>query len=112
MITTMQMYWLVTLDSILTMCGLIAAITAIATFITIGMMMDEALSPRVPAICGAICLFFLIASTFIPTTKQMATIIIIPRIANSEKVQTVGNRLYDLAVEWMDELRPVKEETK
>ena len=45
---------------------------------------------------------------FTPTTKQMAAVIVVPKIANSEKVQTVGNRLYDLAVEWMDELRPAR----
>jgi hypothetical protein len=38
----------------------------------------------------------------------MAAILIIPRVANSEKVQTVGNHLYDLACEWMEELRPAK----
>ena len=42
----------------------------------------------------------------------MAAIIIVPRIVNSEKVQTVGNRLYDLAVEWMDELKPRKNGAK
>lgn len=50
---------------------------------------------------------------FIPTTKTMAAMYIIPSVANNEKVQTVGNRLYDLAIEWMDELKPAKkEETK
>ena len=47
---------------------------------------------------------------FTPTTKQMAAVLVVPRIANSEKVQTAGNKLYDLAVEWMDELRPHKAE--
>lgn len=32
----------------------------------------------------------------------------VPKIANNEKVQAAGNKLYDLAVEWMDELRPRK----
>jgi hypothetical protein len=30
----------------------------------------------------------------------------VPKIVNSEKLQTAGNKLYELAVEWMDELRP------
>ena len=45
---------------------------------------------------------------FTPTTKQMAAVVVVPKIANSEKVQTVGNKLYDLAVEWMDELKPAR----
>ena len=54
---------------------------------------------------------FLIAITvaiFTPNTKQMAAILIIPQIANSEKVEKIGNGLYDLAVEWMNELKPSK----
>jgi hypothetical protein len=45
---------------------------------------------------------------FTPSTKQMAAIMIVPKIANNEKVQTIGNKVYDLAVEWMDELKPAK----
>lgn len=45
---------------------------------------------------------------FTPTTKQMAAVVVVPKIANSEKVQMAGNKLYELAVEWMDELRPRK----
>jgi hypothetical protein len=40
----------------------------------------------------------------------MAAILIIPKIANSEKVEKIGNGLYDLAVEWMNELKPAKKE--
>lgn len=47
---------------------------------------------------------------FTPTTKQMAAVVVVPKIANSEKVQVAGNKLYELAVEWMDELRPHKAE--
>jgi hypothetical protein len=49
---------------------------------------------------------------FIPSTKQMAAIMIVPKIANSEKVQTIGNKVYDLAVEWMEELKPNKKESE
>ena len=47
-----------------------------------------------------------------PTTREMAAIIMVPAIANNEKVQTVGNKLYDLAAEWLDELKPKKGEGK
>lgn len=50
-----------------------------------------------------------VLNAFIPTTRGAAAIVIVPAIANSEKVQTVGNKLYDLAAEWLDELRPKKE---
>ena len=47
-----------------------------------------------------------VLNSFIPTTREAAAIVMVPAIANSEKIQTVGNRLYELAVQWMDELRP------
>lgn len=50
-----------------------------------------------------------VLEAFMPTTREMAAIIMVPAIVNNEKVQTVGNKLYDLATEWLDELRPKKE---
>lgn len=49
-----------------------------------------------------------ILNALLPSTREIAAILIVPRIANSEKVQQADNKLYDLAVEWMDELRPKK----
>jgi hypothetical protein len=31
---------------------------------------------------------------------------VVPKIVNSEKLQTAGNKLYELAVEWMEQLKP------
>ena len=53
-----------------------------------------------------------VLKALVPTTREMAAIIMVPAIANNEKVQTVGNKLYDLATEWLDELRPKKEKAK
>lgn len=53
-----------------------------------------------------------VLEALIPTTREMAAIVMVPAIANNEKVQTVGNKLYDLAAEWLDELRPKKKKTK
>lgn len=49
-----------------------------------------------------------VLETLIPTTREMAAIVMVPAIVNNEKVQLVGNRLYDLAAEWLDELKPKK----
>ena len=46
------------------------------------------------------------ANALTPSTREMAAIIIVPKIANSEKVQTAGNKLYELALEWMEALMP------
>ena len=45
---------------------------------------------------------------FVPTTKEMAGIVVIPKIYNSEKVQTIGTELYNLAIDWMKEIHKSK----
>lgn len=49
---------------------------------------------------------------FTPTTKEMAAIIVIPKIANSESVQQLGDGIVDLAKQWLKELAPKKEPTE
>lgn len=50
---------------------------------------------------------------FTPTKEEMAAIIVIPKIANSETVSEIGDGMKTLAAEWLEELRPnKKEETK
>ena len=55
------------------------------------------------------CIFGTVVNLFVPSTKEMAAIIIIPKVANSEKIENIGNGLYNLALEWMEELRPSTE---
>lgn len=109
MITTTEMYWLVTLDSIVHASFVFAVISVLASFGAIGYALEEGRFFWLPLM--TIGMFFLSAAavTFVPTTKQAAAIMIVPKIVNNEKVQMVGNQLYDLAVEWMEELRPKKE---
>jgi len=108
-ITAMQMYWIVILDNIID--GVVAVMViagACSLALTIATVMDE-LPEWFPI--PPICVFFasILLLMFTPSTKQMAAILIVPRVVNNEKVQTVGNKLYDLAVEWMDGLKPKKE---
>ena len=112
MITPMQMYWLVTLNSIVTVSGIIAVVIGIIAFISVAIVLDDTLPPWMTIVLGVVAIFFAMVAAFTPSTKQMAAIILVPKIANNEKVQTVGNKLYDLAVEWMDELRPNRDGSK
>lgn len=109
MITAMQMYWIVILDNIIN--GVVAVMViagACSLALTIAVVVEE-LPKWFPI--PSICVFFasILLLMFTPSTKQMAAILIVPRVVNSEKVQIVGNKLYDLAVEWMGELKPKKE---
>lgn len=124
MITPVQMYWLTRLDTLCSMfvfVFIVSLITAIALVVTGGILRGEyatteqgwktgrRLHARIVPICLAISLLFGMLRSFTPTTAEMAAIIVVPKIVNNEKVQNVGNKIYDLAVEWMDELKPKKE---
>lgn len=108
MITTTQMYWLVTMDSIVHASAIIAIALGFMAFLTIPMVLDDGLPKWTPSAIALVAVAFALVAAFVPTTRQMAAIVMVPKIANSEKVQAAGNKLYDLAVEWMDELRPRK----
>ena len=129
MITPTQMYWLVKLDDmrhvlscVMWLPIVLAVVIGVMAFATFMMTIDgdretrkEAVSDiaRLAILCVSMLLIVValqVAVAFVPSTKQMAAIIVVPKIANSEKVQTVGNQLYDLAVEWMNELKPKKGE--
>lgn len=110
--TTMQMYWLVMLDSINIGSVFVCIIFGVCIFSMIGFAVDSCTCPTFVKVCAPLFMLFFLVSfatcVFLPSTKQMAAIMIVPKIVNNEKVQTIGNKVYDLAVEWMDELKPKK----
>lgn len=105
-ITPFEMYLITTLDSIYIASTIIAFACA---FLSIIFYM-EGFKWYFYTISLYVFIIAASAAIFIPSTKQIAAIFIIPKIANSEKVEKIGNGLYDLAVEWMNELKPTKKE--
>lgn len=62
-------------------------------------------------VCIVFSAFILLGATIsalIPTTKEMAAIVVIPKVANSQPVQDIGQGIVDLAKDWMIELSPKK----
>ena len=106
MITTTQMYWIVTLDSMIAAMVVLTLLFVIATVAAFGIAATANDHWWLPITSSIMLLVSIAGWTFTPSTKQIAAILVVPKIVNSEKFQTAGNRLYDLAVEWMDELRP------
>lgn len=116
MITPTQMYWITRLDGI-NEVGIFLIILA-STALLVGPIIMELFNDFIDEKKLSLhfrsifkwalptFLFGLAIVTFVPSTKQMAAILLIPGIVNNEKIQQTGNKLYDLAVEWMDELRP------
>lgn len=128
MITTTQMYWLTRLDGfkcvleapacVITAIAAIWAIAGIAHLLAAwewhdeGDIRDAFRKLKIVGALSFVTFLLFTFSAFIPSTREMAAIIIVPKIANSEKVQQVGNKLYDLAVEWMGALKPNKDNSK
>lgn len=118
MITSIQLYWITRLNSIAVLLFIVAFMSVSAIFvIVVGVSngifdWEDKITKKVRNAAIPCLLFSVLGLTFIPTTKEMAAILVIPQIANSEKVQEAGGKLYDLAVEWMDALKPKHTEAK
>ena len=59
--------------------------------------------------CALVALLVCVVNSFVPSTKQAAAIIVIPKIANSEIVAEMGDtakELVGLAKAWLVELKP------
>lgn len=108
MITPMQMYWLLKLDDFRTSCGIsVGIMIAALLFSLLTYINEDGKSIRKKAIVGFVCSFFglmLCGSvlTFLPSTKQMATIYVVPAIANNEKIQQIGGKTLDISNQLLD----------
>lgn len=112
------MYWITRLDGIGMACGLTITISIVAGLcaaIGAAIAYDDEVTKNAIAwvkasIATAIATIF--CAAFIPSTKEMCAILVVPAVANNEKVQGLGEDFYDLAKEWMQELKPTKGESK
>lgn len=121
-ITTMQLYWIIKLDSILNAALLFILISGIC--VTIGLIgviwckIDEIFKDYIyiwRKILKYSLLIFIVSlcfKIFLPTTKEIAAIIVLPKIINNEKLQEIPNKVMDLGFEWLEELKPTKQENK
>lgn len=130
MITPSKIYWITRLDEVrscidtyLVLFTIAAAICILLVSIISVMILDlsssDDYSKRLTAkrsvilkilFCTvAIDLLLATVSVFIPSTKEMAAIIVLPRVANSQTVRELGDGVVGLAKEWLEELKPKKE---
>lgn len=118
MVTTAQMYWLTRLDAIETLSivmatlGLVVTVIATILYACCFSEMEEGERRVVKNILrvSATALAIGIAiGVFVPNTKDMAAIMVVPRIANSESLTGMADGIKTLATEWLEELRPGKD---
>lgn len=112
MITPMQMYWLLKLDDILAISLAIFVLTSVGfVFCLVGAIIYKGEEyfeceynkfKTVRNILFWFILFFGSIVMFLPSTKQMAAIYVVPAIANNEKVQNIGNKTLDISNQLLD----------
>lgn len=99
-------YWILQLDSIgRGLTGLYVAaglVTAITVMFGAFAMIDgeEDLKKRCDLLAkrlGAACVALFVVSIFVPSTRTVAAMVIVPAIANNETIRKESGELYDLA---------------
>ena len=110
-------YWIGQCDCIREVCAAIILVGSIAALFAIPLTIASFVEVHVPRVVSwvgvvfssiilAVVSFAIVGELFVPTSKTVASMYVIPAIVNNEKIQDAGNQLYDLAVSWMEELRP------
>ena len=118
-ITPGLIYWISRLDVICRFCEVTAILLGVAT-IVMGIICavakfdeDEITAAqllRIIRVTFPVVAVATLLRVFTPTKKEMAAIIVIPKIVNNETVAGIGDGVKTLATEWLEELRPDKKE--
>lgn len=118
-----MVYWITRLEGINALLSVMLAFSIIAAIVTgvlciMAMTEGDASAPEFK-LCLKICkrasfvgIVAAIGVIMLPTTKEAAAIVVIPKIANSETVQELGSNFVQLANDWLVELRPNKDKDK
>lgn len=116
MISSMQIYWLSRLSFIsnfftfltvvLTAAAIITTVTKIVFYVCDNEDDETVRMGRVWKWVLIAWLVSILGAAFIPDSKDVAAIYVVPKIANSETVQELGDKTKTLAIEWLEELRP------
>ena len=108
MISNLELYMILKLTDIVSLNLVIAIISFLVVIIvSIFCSIEEAWTIFGKNICIIGLCIFIISSTvctLLPTTKQMAAIIIIPAMINDEKVQTITSNGLNILEEYTKEL--------
>ena len=113
-ITPSTIYWISVLNDALGVAILLAVLSGITCVIMLSayvISQDEENERKFKKVLAATAFAFvasIVTAIFSPSAKTCAAMYVIPAIANSEKLQGVTDGIYDLAAEWIKELKPAK----
>jgi len=82
------------------------AVTAITLTASEGEILNSGKGLVFILISGLIGLSFFSTGLIMPNSKQMAAIVILPKVINNTQVQQLPNKLVELADSWLNELKP------
>lgn len=111
-ISTMGMYLIVKLDDIRFLFGFWGTLSfCVFGLITImllanGESENEKQFRIFSTIITGLAVLSFIFATFLPSTKQIAAIYVIPKIINDERVKQIPDKFLDLGLEWLEDLKP------
>ena len=123
MISGSEIYWITRMDNISFFIGLVATLGLGATLVLLilklvtkldGDLDDDQtkLINKSLIVSMMLGILFSLGSIFVPTTKEMAMIKVIPAIANNEKIQNECIDIYKLAKKGLEEMVDQKSEEK
>lgn len=96
MTTTEMVYWIIMLDRInIAFCLASTVLGVILLAFTMATIADRNKFKWHYPVWVFFELFFICGSVFLPNTKQMATIYLLPKVINDEKIQSIGGRAID-----------------
>jgi len=105
MITESQIYWITRMDYIQTALFVLGGIT---TGLAVVGFIISAICCMLNVISGDSEAKRMMSACFVPSTKELCAIKVIPKIVNNEEVQELPNRVVELAGEWLENLKPEK----
>ena len=114
-ITPSTIYWISVLDDMLCVAVTLAILSGIAGVIMLVAYFvsydDEEIACSLRRLLAATACAFvasIVTCIFTPSAKTCAAMYVVPAIANSETLQGVTDGIYDLALDWLKELKPAK----
>lgn len=112
-ITPSTIYWISVLDSMLGVAVLLAILSGVGGIILAVMVVGQDedgpnLIKKALALFASVFAASIVTCIFTPSAKTCAAMYVVPAIANSEKLQGVTDGIYELALEWLKDLKPSK----
>jgi len=114
-----QLYWIMKLDDVCDALNVVCAfllamflifLTAYLVFIFASHAEDKPHNcEKILRILKTICIILIFptivvgsAVTFLPTTRQAAVMIVVPKAVQNKKIKEIPNKLIDIANDWFD----------